>query len=144
MKLFKTSIKFQTLKILKQFVELSKEKRKLYRGGYVDKGMCEYMKVSFNFGRQGGHTSAIIDYMKSKPADEILVIVHNEDMKRFYTKELKDSNKSQYVVNINDSHIHYISSNKTLIFDCASYMNIDGWLSNHFVYLNPSAVVCVG
>lgn len=97
--LFQTRVEFSTSKLLEQMVRLSEWRMKdenMQKHFHPGEFRSELGTVGFSFGRRAGHTTAIADWIKAHTSREErpLVILHNSNMEKIFTREYIDNNKA--------------------------------------------------
>jgi len=130
MKLVKTEVKFETLELLEEMVEVSNAQLNRSKNSYAP--LSEIGLVSFNLGRQSGHTSAIIEYFqKHNHERSILVVTPTGAMGNVYRNAGLINVQSIY--NIDRTVRNYMGvrlegSTFDIIFDVCSLENIKEYL----------------
>lgn len=145
MQLVKTQPEFQTYELLEAIVKVSEiQKERLHQ--HCLGGASEHWIVSFNMGRQCGHTTAIHEYALNHKDENILVVCCNSDMIKYCVDQYNKHENIDYTT-INTNTILSMNPNKydRIFFDVVPVEKARNFVCNRINHFQSvKSIVCVG
>jgi len=143
--LVETEPRFNTFELLESMVKVSEIQKERFKDAPFH---TEHWVVSFNMGRQCGHTTSIHEYALKHKDENILIVCYNHDMIRYSMDRFNRHENIDYTTMNTNNTVFPINYNyDRIFFDVVPFEKATNFMCNNIsksVLNTVKSIVCVG